>query len=229
MLIVLSLIIFLPLYLLVVMAGFPLTVLHELAHLVVGRKLGFQPESMSFGAVGKSRTMRICGFPISIRPLLLLGGRVDFYGEDLSTGDVPPHLRDVAFCCMPVWKQGAVAAAGPIASVLGSIFVLAYVQYRDLGVPPETRSLVVLAGSISHALDWMSWFLIKPGAHFCVSVDGLIQSLLELGPAEIALIAAGNHLAVATANTLSIKKPSGQPIKTDGYYIWRWLHSRKSA
>lgn len=127
-------------------AIFPLVVIHELGHYLVGRWFGVHAEVFSIG-FGK----RIAGWTDKRGTnwqvgWLPLGGYVRFAGDMGATSEpdpawlaLPPEERNRTFQSKPVWQRALIVFAGPAVNFLFAILMLTalFAIYGQVRVSPE--------------------------------------------------------------------------------------------
>ena len=135
----------------------PIVFVHELGHYLVARAFRIPAEAFSIGfgreIIGwtdKQNTRWKVGW-------LPLGGYVRFIGNmspasnPVEESEIPPELRDSAFPLRPVWQRFLVVLAGPIASFVLGIAIIAF--FIGIYGAASTPNLVVgtLPGSAARA------------------------------------------------------------------------------
>ena len=141
-----------------VLAIFPLVVLHELGHLLVGRLFGVRADVFSIG-FGKSlaawRDRYGTRWQVGWLPL---GGYVKFAGDMSAASEpsdewlrLPAEERNRTFQSKPVWQRALIVLAGPAANFAFAIlvFVAVFGLYGESRTPPIVASVV--AGSAAEA------------------------------------------------------------------------------
>lgn len=155
-----------------IVAIFPLVVIHELGHYLVGRLFGVHAEVFSIGfgkRIGGWTDKRGTNWQVGLLPL---GGYVRFAG-DMSAAStpsaewlaLPAEERNRTFQAKPVWQRALIVFAGPAVNFLFAIVMLAglFGVYGEPRIAPQVG--VFTANSTAQAAG------MKLGDRI-VSVDG---------------------------------------------------------
>lgn len=125
---------------------------HELAHLIVGQRLGIRPTAFSVGfgrALWERRDRSGLLWRLAILPL---GGYVRFEGDDLPSGAANPAPGSLPAASVPA--RIAMFAAGPLANILvGAILFAIAAALTSVEQVPLTIAEVGVAGSELRAGD----------------------------------------------------------------------------
>lgn len=162
-----------------IVAIFPLVVIHELGHYLVGRLFGVHAEVFSIGfgrRIGGWTDKRGTNWQVGLLPL---GGYVRFAG-DMSAAStpsaewlaLPAEERNRTFQSKPVWQRALIVVAGPAVNFLFAIVMLAglFGVYGEPRIAPQVG--VFTANSSAQAAG------MKLGDRI-VSVDGGAISRFE--------------------------------------------------
>jgi regulator of sigma E protease len=103
-----------------------LIVIHELGHFLVAKKsgVGVLTFSIGFGPKILRRKVGETEYALSAIPF---GGYVKMVGED-PTDPVTPAELEKSFSHQPLWKRGAIVAAGPVSNLILAFFIFAVVM-----------------------------------------------------------------------------------------------------
>lgn len=129
-----------------IVAIFPLVVIHELGHYLVGRLFGVHAEVFSIGfgkRIGGWTDKRGTNWQVGLLPL---GGYVRFAG-DMSAAStpsaewlaLPAEERNRTFQSKPVWQRALIVFAGPAVNFLFAIIMLAglFGVYGEPRIAPQ--------------------------------------------------------------------------------------------
>lgn len=208
-----------------VLAIFPLVVIHELGHYLVGRLFGVHAEVFSIGfgrRLAGWTDKRGTNWQIGLLPL---GGYVRFAG-DMSAAStpsaewlsLPAEERNRTFQAKPVWQRALIVFAGPAVNFLFAIVMLAglFGVYGEPRIAPQIG--VFTANSSAQAAG------MKLGDRI-VSVDGQsIERFEDIGlivqaraeqPTTFVLDRAGTRVVLdVTPRRESVKDITGVSIPT---------------
>ena len=207
------------------LAIFPLVVIHELGHYLVGRWFGVHAEVFSIGfgrRIGGWTDKRGTNWQIGMLPL---GGYVRFAG-DMSAAStpsaewlsLPAEDRNRTFQAKPVWQRALIVFAGPAVNFLFAIVMLAglFGVYGEPRIAPQIG--VFTANSSAQAAG------MKLGDRI-VSVDGqsidrfedigLIVQVRAEQPTSFVLDRAGTRIVLdVTPRREAVKDITGVSIPT---------------